>query len=261
MRNHKQATIFAALICAILLFGYLPAALAASTTPYFAYLPMVIKQGPSTPAPTNTPVPTQTLTPAPTATSIPPGVQILQNHSYHVDSIDYLHVVGEVLNNTGNHLRFVKITANFFNGGGQLLGTKFTYIHLSNLPAWDKTCFDLGLPEPSGWSYYQFESPTYWTDGQPLLNLAVLNDSGSYKPTYGWYKIIGQVRNDHGVRVEYVSPVSTLYNASGTVVDCKFTYVNSTHLDPGQMSAFEMTFSRRNYSDVALYRLQVDGNP
>jgi hypothetical protein len=177
-----------------------------------------------------------------------------------VDSINYLHVIGEVYNNTTNHLRFVKITANFFSSG-QLVDTNYTYIYLDNLPAGAKTCFHILLPQPIDWSYYQFEAPSYWTDGQPLPNLTVLNNSGSYNPTYGWYEIIGQVRNDHDRRVEYVSPIGTLYNASGTAVGCDFTYVNSTHLDPGQTSSFKMVFSGRNYTDVSSYRLQVDGNP
>jgi hypothetical protein len=178
-----------------------------------------------------------------------------------VDSIDYLHIVGEVQNSTANHLRFVKITANIFNSSGQLLDTDYTYIHLDNLPADDKTCFHIILEEPAGWSYYEFEPPSYWTDGEPLPNLTVLNDSGSYNSTFGWYKIIGQVRNDHGSRVEYVSPVGTVYNASGTVVGCDYTYVSATHLDPGQTSSFEMNFTGRDYADVVSYRLQVDGNP
>jgi hypothetical protein len=228
---------------AILFFGYLPAVLAAPTAQilnHFVFLPIVVK---------------------PALLSIPPSVQILQNHSYYVDSIDYLHVVGEVLNNTGNNLRFVEIWVNVFNGSGQLLDTDFSYILLDNLPAWDKTCFEVSLSEPSGWAYYQFEAPIYWTDGDPLPNLTILNDSGSYDPTFGWYQIIGQVRNDHGSRVDFVSPVGTVYNASGKVVGCDYTYVNSTNLDPGQTSSFRMTFFSRNYADVTSYRLQVDGNP
>lgn len=211
----------------------------------WVYLPYISRQEPPTPTPT----------------TVPPGVYILSNHSSYVDSIDYLHIVGEVQNNTANHLRFVKITANIFNSSGQLLDTDFTYIYLDNLPAGDRTCFDILLEEPAGWSYYEFEAPTYRTDGEPLPNLTVFNDSGSYNSTFGWYEIIGQVRNDHGTRVEYVSPVGTVYNASGVVVGCNFTYVNSTHLDPGQTSSFEMTFSGRDYADVTSYRLQVDGNP
>ncbi len=210
-----------------------------------SYLPIIIKH------------PTPTLPPTPA----PLGVQILSNHSYYVDSIDYLHVVGEIWNNTGNNLRFVKIAANFFTTGGKLLDTEYTYAHLETLPAWDKTCFEITLPEPSGWSFYQFETPSYWTDGQPLSNLIILNDSGAYSSVYGWYEIIGQVRNDHGSRIEYVSPVGTIYNDIGVVLGCDNSYVNSTHLDPDQTSSFKMTFSGRDYFDVTSYRLQVDGNP
>jgi hypothetical protein len=227
------------------------------------YLPVITYQQPPTPTPTMTP--TRTNTPTATATTTPTtlatGVQILPNHSYYVDSIDYLHIVGEVQNNTGNHLRFVKITADVFSSTGQLLDNDFTYIYLDSLPPGAKTCFMILLPKPAGWSYYQFEAPTFWTDGKLLSNLVVSNDSGSYNSTYGWYEIIGQVRNDHGVRVQYVSPVGTIYDASARVVGCDFTYVNSTHLDPGQTSTFKLTFSGRNYSDVASYRLQVDGSP
>ena len=97
------------------------------------------------------------------------------------------------------------------------------YIHLGNLPTGGKTCFSILLPKPVGWSYYQFEAPTYRTDGEPLPNLTVTNHSGSYNFTFGWYEIIGQVRNDHGTRVEYVSPIGTVYNASGIVIGCNFT--------------------------------------
>lgn len=202
-----------------------------------------------------------TATPSPTVTPGPQEVRILPNYYHFVDSIDYLNIVGEVLNDSFNHLRFVRITINIFNSSGQLLDTDFTYIYLDDLPARDKTCFNLSLPEPTGWSYYEFEAPTFWTDGSLLPNLTLSNDSGSYDSTFGWYEIIGQVRNDHGSRVEFVSPVGTVYNSSGKVIGCDFTYANSTHLDTGQTSSFKITLSGRDYYDVTSYRLQVDGNP
>jgi hypothetical protein len=244
-------------------------------------LPFVVYQLPPTPTPTftptrtptmtptNTPFPTPTLpptltpslTPTPSPTSAPPGVHILPNHSYYVDSIDYLHVVGEIWNNTSNHLRFVKVSINVFNSNGQLVGTDFTYIYLDNLPAGEKTCYHNLLEEPVGWAYYQFETPTYWTDGESLPNLTVLNHSGSYDPDFGWYEIIGLVRNDNGTQVDFVQPVGTLYNASSTVIGCNFTYVNSTDLPPGGISGFEILFTGRDYADVSWYRIQVDGDP
>ena len=230
-----------------------------------------------TPPPTQTPTATSTLTTTPTSTPTPTstatatatptptlpltGVYILENHSYYVSSGGYLNIFGEVQNNTADHLRLVKISVNVFNGSGQLLDTGSTYTRLDNLPAGNKTCFCIVLQEPANWSYYEFEPPSYRTGGEPLPHLTVLNDSGSYDPTLRWYEIIGQVRNDHGTRVEYVGLVGTVYNTPGAVIGCSSTSVNATHLDPGQISSFKMIFLGRDYADVVSYRLQVEGNP
>ncbi len=226
------------------------------------YLPLYLKNyPPPTPTPTATTTPVVTPTPTPTPTLPPTAVKILGNHSHYIDIIGHLHIVGEVSNDTANHLRDVQITANIFDGSGQLIDTDFANIHLDNLPAGDKACFRISLEEPTGWSYYEFGPTSYLADGEPLPNLATLNDSGSYYPVFGWYEVIGQVRNDHGTRVEYVRPVGTLYNASGIVIGCDFTSIEDMHLDPGQTSSFEMVFLGRDYADAAAYRLQVDGNP
>jgi hypothetical protein len=62
-------------------------------------------------------------------------------------------------------------------------------------------------------------------------------------------------------RVEYVRPVGTLYDIAGDVVGCDSTYVNSMHLEAGQVSAFDITFSGRDYLylNVESYRLQAQG--
>jgi hypothetical protein len=216
----------------------------------------------STPTVTNTPTVTETptITPTPTETPMPREVRILSNSSSYVDSIDYLHIVGEIQNDTDDNLRFVRVDVNIFDDQGTLLDTDFTYTYLDNLPANETTCFHVLLPLPTGWAYYEFEEPSYWTDGDLSPDLVIFNDSGSYNSTFGWYEIIGQVRNDEASLVEYVSPVGTLYDSSGTVIGCNFTFVNSTDLNPGQISSFKMTFTGRNYSDVDSYKLQVDGN-
>ena len=247
------------------------------------YLPLIYQE--TTPLPTLTPTPTQiptntatsiptatrtptattipSITPIPTATtiptSVPSGVRILSNHSYYVDTINYLHIVGEVSNNTPDYLRYVEIHVNIFNSSGQLLTTDFAFVQLDSLPAWDKGCFHLiVLDTPANWSYYKFEAPTYWIDGSPPSNLTIFNDSGAYNSTFGWYTIIGQVRNDGTVPITYVQPIGTLYNSTNTVIGCDFTFVNSTDLSPGQTSSFEMYFMGRDYFDAFSYRLQVD---
>jgi hypothetical protein len=195
----------------------------------------------------------------PTQPVVLPGVHIPANDTYYVDSIGYLHVVGEVQNNTDDYLQFVQIYADFYAQDGTLLDTVTTYTYLDNLPPYTGTCFDVLLPEPEGWSYYEFEDPVYWTGGSPFANLTVFNDSGSYDPYNGEYVIIGEVRNDEDSYVHFVNLVGTLYNDSGLVIGCDL--VNYfTYLDPLETMPFEIYFVGRDYDDVDHYRLQVDGD-
>ena len=247
-------TVLMLLVCATLVIAQEP------IYDYFVYLPTTHRAPASTATPVPTSTPKPTTTPLPTATPMPSGVYVLPNHSYYT-KYDHLRIVGEVQNGTSYHLRFVSVAVNIFDSAGHLLDTDYTYTHLDNLAPGEKTCFKIWLDEPSNWSYYRFESPDYWMDGAPRPHLTLFNVTGSYNPTYDNYKILGQVRNDHGSEVRFVSPVGTLYNTAGTVVDCDFTYPNTYHLGPGQTSSFEMWFSSRGYADVTSYRLQVDGDP
>jgi hypothetical protein len=191
-----------------------------------------------------------------------PVVRILSNHYAYEDISDDLHIIGEVQNDTSSHVELVKVSVAVYNGGGQVIDTDYTYIYLDSLPPGHKTCFHLWL-DSLDWAYYDFETPTYWADADPLPALTVLNDHGVYDPGGGGYDVFGDVRNDHGVRVEYVSLVGTLYNGTGKTVGCWSDFVSGTHLDPGQMSPFDISFGsyNRDYADVTSHRVQADGLP
>ena len=169
-----------------------------------------------------------------------------------------MHVAGEVLNETGDYLRFVRVIVNVFGPVGELIETGTTYVRLDSLPPGERTCFEILVGSLSSWSTYQFEAVQY-DDGVPLPALVVLNHSGSYNPSLQWYRVLGQVRNDQGTRVEYVAPVVTVYGAGGAVLGCSSTFVSSTHLNAGQTSSFEMQFYGQRYATVTSYRIQVDG--
>lgn len=207
-----------------------------------------------------TQIPTQT--PTPTRTPIPSELTILPNHSTYATAHDGLYIMGEVRNNTGAHMRSVRISANLFDAGGTLLATAYGYAKLDPLPPDATTCFDILFPSPpAGWSYYEFEAPSFSIGGYPLPALTVLNESGSYDSSLERYTIIGQIRNDAGVRVENVRAIGTLYNAGGAVIGCNTGNVISTHLNPDQVSAFDIPYTGERYAAVASYRLQADGTP
>ncbi len=188
------------------------------------------------------------------------GVYILPNYTNYTNSINYLHIIGEVQNNTSNYLKYVKLSANIFDSNDNLLDTSFTFSSLDILAPHQKTCFDISFSQPVNWSYFQFETPTYHEDNTSIPQLTVYNHSGSYEQTYGWYRVIGLVKNNSNETVRYVQPIATLYNSAGKVIDCDYTFVNGTDLDSNESSSFEMTFTGRdNYIDASTYKLQVDG--
>lgn len=227
-----------------------------------SYLPIVDVPPPTpTATPTVPPSATPTFTPLPTVTptSEPAGVFVLGNHTAYTSSSGSLHIIGEVRNNTTQPISFVKISADVFNGA-QLVATDFTYADIDPLRPGDHTCFEVLILNPPAYTAYAFEAPTYRESTAALPLLSVLGENHNLDSA-GDYHILGQVRNDTGATVTFVQPVAALYNSAGQVVDCDFTYVNSTNLAPGQVSAFDLQFTgRESYADVVNYHLQVDGH-
>ena len=193
-------------------------------------------------------------------TEEPQGVMVLPNHTSYVSSSDEnLHIIGEVNNNTEDHLRFVKVNVKFFDINGELLDSDFTYTLLDNVPAGEKACFDFPVETAGIWSYFGLDIDSYWTDGLPFPNLSV-TDLNAYLNSSGQYEIYGQITNSDNSIIEFVTPVGTLYNAAGMVIGCDFGFVDSYDLNPTDSTQFQILFLGRDYSDVASYRIQVEGD-
>lgn len=259
MQSRRFRSLFV-LLPGILVLGHLVLTSKGFAQPYeeSAYFPIVFREAAALASVTpQSASATPSATPAPAVTPVPGEVSILPNYYTSVDNFDFLRVTGEVHNGTDDNLRFVGITANFFDSGHRLVKRDFTYTYLSRVPAGTTTCFEIALRRPTTWTYFQFERPTYWTNGEPLPRLTVVGDRGVYDPETGWYEVTGQVRNDDGAPVENVSPVVTLYNASGSVVGCSAVRLGAG-LEPGKSGSFELQFLSRDYSNVASYRIQVD---
>ena len=215
----------------------------------------------TTPSPTNTSTPTMTPTPSPTPTAtVPPGVHIRNNHSAF-ESSSFLHIVGEITNNTSQPIWLVNVDVNIFDGDGSLLTTDLAFVGLDVLNPGVTACFDaLVIDDYEGWETYEFEPVEYFEDPPSLPNISVFNTSTS-TTSLDWLKIIGQVRNEEDEDVENVFLHATVYDENGTVLDCDLGIANTTDLSSGQTSAFDMFLtSRDNYDDVDSYRLQADAD-
>jgi hypothetical protein len=73
---------------------------------------------------------------------------ILSSNQY-IDSIDFLHVVGEVQNNSPSALEFVQVIGTFYDSSGQVVGTSFTYTTPSTLNPSARAPFHILLSDAS----------------------------------------------------------------------------------------------------------------
>ena len=94
-------------------------------------------------------------------------------------------------------------------------------------------------------------------DSEP--NLRVRKLETDYDPVMGWFTVSGQVRNKQDEPAELVQLVGTVYDGSGKITGCGFAFVGTTDLEGQQKGLFEMVFSGRDFSDVADYKIQVEG--
>jgi hypothetical protein len=190
----------------------------------------------------------------------PLGVSILSTYTQYIDTYAYLHLVGEVCNQTPNTVSYAKVIANFADAEGHLVDTTYTYLALDTLAPGARGCFHLSLRPAANWAWYWFEAVDYNQADEAPPALAVYETSGGPR-AYGGYRIIGLVRNDDWRTVRYVEAAATLYDANLRVIGCGSTYANTTELAPGQVTAFDVRVSGRDYSDLALFRVKASGSP
>lgn len=79
------------------------------------------------------------------------------NTSEFVDSINYWHLVGEVVNEGSRSATFVKIVATLYNDAGEVVGTDFTYADLDTVPAGGRSPFELTVNEEIQFTTYMVQ--------------------------------------------------------------------------------------------------------
>ncbi len=187
------------------------------------------------PPPTDTPAATDTPLPVPTEQ----GGLLFQGVTDYVAASGSHYVVGEVVNTTGDNLRFVEVLASFYDAGGQLVGTGSTFTELSIVESGGSAPFKLAtLDPPPSLADYKLRTD-YLTTDQALLRAEVVSHS-EHVADNGWHYIVGEIRNPNDFRVKFPKLVATYYNATHEVVRVEMAFCELDTLDPGQSSAFEV---------------------
>jgi len=74
-----------------------------------------------------------------------------------------------------------------------------------------------------------------------------------------WFHIVGEVRNNSSVPIEYVKIVATLYDVTGKVAGTDYTYTDIDVIPPGGKAPFET--GTDEWAGTTQYKLQVQGSP
>jgi hypothetical protein len=239
------------------------------STNFSGRTPQAVQAVPTeTPVPSDTPVPTPTETPLPSDTPVPAPTETLpiapteeaavqfQGVTAYVASTGSHYVVGEVLNTTGDNLRFVEILASFYDGDGQLVGTGSTFSELSIVEPGGIAPFKLAtLDPPPSLADYKLRVD-YLTTSQDPLRLEVVNHSGSLAES-GWYIVSGEVRNPYDFAVKFPEIVATYYNATHQVVRVEVAFSALDVLQAGEVSPFEVVLVDPP-ADLHHYALQTE---
>lgn len=161
-------------------------------------------------------------------------VEILSS-SHYVDSLGWLHIVGEVSYKGKLNAKNVKVIATLYKNG-KVIGTDYAYTMLDILKNGEKSPFEIIYTEQANVDCYKLQIEYELI---PYRDILVLKDNGYYDH-FGHYHIVGEVKNIGNCNVSNVEIISTLYNAKGEVIGAEYTYSRIDELAPGETSPFEI---------------------
>jgi hypothetical protein len=208
-----------------------------------------------TAVPTDTPAPSPSPSPEPTAVT---GLVEFQGVTDYVSGTGSHYLVGEVLNQTGDSLRFVEVLATFYDGGGQAVGTGSTFAELSIVEPGSTAPFKLTTLDPPEVGDYDLRVD-YETTTQAPIRLEIVGHSAAADGS-GWYRVTGEVRNPHDFAVKFPEVVATYYNATHDVIRVEADFGDLDVLEPGQSSPFEVVLTDPP-ADLHHYALQTEAVP
>ena len=167
-------------------------------------------------------------------------VSLLSSAAY-TDQYGIYHLVGEVKNNSGGTISFVKIIATFYDSSGKVVASEFTYTEIETLRNGEKSPFEISTMDQSQISKFaNYKLSVSWSAGAAKPASLVLKTGDSYLDSYGIYHFVGEVTNNGDKTATFVKVASAFYDANVHVVMAGFTYTASD-ISAGQSSPFEIT--------------------
>ena len=203
---------------------------------------------------TPTPTPTATVSPSVTPTPSTEPVPILSKTAFIQDG--YYTIVGEVKNNLGTNVEYVKIVATFYDSSSTVIGTSYAYTQIDILKPSQKSPFEISsYPDEITPASYKLSVQYDVTSEMPFQGLDIISHTPS-TDSAGYYHIVGELKNNGASTSTYVMIVATYYNSAGTVIGTSYTYAELDEINVGATSPFELNSYPQKITP-ARYELQA----
>jgi hypothetical protein len=166
-----------------------------------------------------------------------------RNKFSYVDSIGYFHVVGEVQNNAPESMKFVDITATFYDAAGKVVGTDFGYTDMDTLLPAQTSPFEILLTDEQQSqkidNYKLSVSGDQTFESKPA-NLK-LNVGDSFTDSINNYHVVGEVTNQGDEVTKFVRVAGdAFYNDQNRLVAVGSSYTDPSDLSLGATAPFEI---------------------
>jgi peptidoglycan/xylan/chitin deacetylase (PgdA/CDA1 family) len=153
------------------------------------------------------------------------GMPILSSTTW-TDTAGYLHVAGEVLNNTAEPRRWIQIDATFLNSGGAAVGSAVGYAEIPTLAPRSRSPFEIVARKPAGWASTTLRICTPSSTGACVAGQVAPAAPGglaalplqSYLGSLGRRHYAGSVRNDRTATSYLTAALVTAYDGYGNVL-------------------------------------------
>ncbi len=189
-------------------------------------------------------------------------VKILSHHGYYISGGfpgDYIDIFGELQNTGQKNLKYIKLTAAFYDSAGEVIRTEWTYANADILLPGEKAPFSFIEAASAEKDYQSYElevTSCRETTEEPYRDFEFLNTS-SYIDDQGYYHVKGEIKNTGTQDIDFVSVVITLYDAGDKVVSASTSLI--AHLAAGGTDSFDTwVLPEEASSDIASYILQTD---
>lgn len=210
---------------------------------------------------------TQGSTEAPAGSSSLPvdDVMIISHYGYYISGSfpgDYVKIFGEVENIGQDNLKYIKITADFYNGAGEIIKTERTYVHADILLPGEKAPFTFIEYASADRDYQTYEvvvTSCRETTEEPYRDFEFLNIS-TYTDDDGDYHVAGELKNTGSQDIDSVKVLATFYDEMGKVVAVSSDdYLGRTEgLAVGESEPFDiMTLEEEASQKITSYSLHT----